>query len=55
LNERQKHVEFDISRFFFNVIRSSDLITFLSLCIVSETVCDKGISLVFFKRFSEKS
>jgi hypothetical protein len=25
--------------------------TFLSLCILSETVCDKGTSLVFFKRF----
>ena len=44
--------------YFFNVIRSSDLITFLSLCIllyISETVCDKGTSLVLFKRFYEKS
>ena len=54
LNERQKHVELCISRIFLNVIRSSDLITFLSLCIFSETVCDKGSSLVVFKRFSEK-
>jgi hypothetical protein len=44
--------------YFFNVIRSSDLIIFLSLCIllyISETVCDKGTSLVLFKRFYEKS
>ena len=55
LYELQKHVEFRISIFVFNVIRSSDLITFLSLCIFSEIVCDKGTSLVLFKRFSEKS
>ena len=58
LYELQKHVEFRISIFVFNVIRSSDLITFLSLCIlihISETVCDKGTSLVLFKRFYEKS
>ena len=36
---------------FLNVVRSSDLITFLSLCILSENVCDKGTSLVFSKRF----
>ena len=41
--------------YFFNVIRSSDLITFLSLCIFSETVCDKGTYLVLFQSFSEKS
>jgi hypothetical protein len=52
LYERQKHVEFRISIFVFNVIRSSDLITFLSLCIFSETVCDKGTSLVLFKNRS---
>lgn len=48
--ECQKHVKFRISGF----VLSHSLVrfkTFIGVCIFSDTVCDKGITLRFFESF----